>query len=529
MLPQRLSTSLVLGEGGKVDPAGCVYEFPSGLRTPFDLSKPEKRLKFTFQDDHEDEGEGEEGDDTNSVVSSASHHVLSLETEQTIRTKLSACVYELAQLSEVLQAKELGSIRIERAPQSQFEREQSLALAQIKRQGTFTKAIDMLAARTGQMHLDVHHGRREYFKNLELLARKFRIVAPNHGTTALSSLKPDEPLAIDIAPFPGSAPTLVHIRRNPDVASGLSLSLGDYREALEDFKAQALEVELFVNREARGRGSAKTQGFHKCLTEHETIMEAVIRDHLAKEMFHSLDVNKRTRVELDENTHLEFKLAHEGKHADLLSLNKFDGICSLALNLLQRGKSLDCIQLCCTHLLHFSMLDSNLGGLAWEHSEDETDQPELVETRCQVSFARSGRYAAEFFSNHKRKMQLDWHTFEDFFLDESGGGLAEVIGRGHAHATCLELMAMVNTALTKFKAERVSESSFALWFQHELVAKITVSPPAICELEELGGMGGGMKRDVSANPFYELRKLIKTLALDSTTLSATSAGVSSSG
>jgi hypothetical protein len=118
---------------------------------------------------------------------------------------------------------------------SSFETEKSLGLALAKRSLSFSKATDLFSTRVSAIENEVRV-KREYFRNLERIAQRHKIVVPHHGTITLSTLKPEELIAVEFSPS-----HLVYLHRSLATLEGMVVSLQEeeaHHPLQEDFKVK---------------------------------------------------------------------------------------------------------------------------------------------------------------------------------------------------------------------------------------------------------------------------------------------------
>jgi hypothetical protein len=347
-----------------------------------------------------------------------------------VSLKLQAAYWEISKLSEVLAAREAVMTRLERVPLSHEERKVGLELGVLKRDEAFKKADETIKKGLENLERETRY-QREYMSQLTKIAKKWKFVCPLHK---ISSLKPEERLAINLESGLNDDEDLVLLSRTSPTYGGVSLSSIGRRERDEtDFRAHALHAQIIsssppfriLGQASTALGSvvaspAETQSPANLAISFDQIVpvdaeisidnriESRFRDGHARAMMRSLGTNHE--LKLGSQYVLRFQLLPE---ASFIITNSYDAICSLALNLLERGKAPSTIQAVCLQKLMFPLYVNELAktpcvsGISWKHDEDDEDTPEKVQSRCCLDIGRTGRYGAEFVLSGGN-LTFDW-------------------------------------------------------------------------------------------------------------------------
>ena len=344
--------------------------------------------------------------------------------------KLRAAEWELTQLSECMRSGDIAMLRVERFPMSSSERFETLEMGASKRDEAFGRAESVMRKGVESLEKEIKN-QRDYINKLNRIARKWRMLAPTHNLAALSSLKPEQPLAIslDYGLQSSSDENFVYIRRTSPTTGGLTLVSKDGKEEHSgDFRAHSVFAE-FISAQPpfKAKGQASTMLLANEQFEQTTalpggiilpvddgestdsMIEARFRDAHARGLMKRL--GQKYELKLADEAILRFELLPEKGSFQII--NEYDAICSLALNLLGRNKEPEQIQAACMQKLmfrHFFDALANIpgsAGVTWKHDEDIDDSPEKVQSRCCIDLGRSGNYSVEFLL-YQGQLSLDW-------------------------------------------------------------------------------------------------------------------------
>jgi len=579
MLPSRLATSVVWTDGGsaakplpnedereasKPDLELPVFRFDTESETPVRLTETEllgqvagreKRRRLALQGtpgtpaSRATGTQDDDEDDAASVLSNDEESASKWPFEEVFH-KLQAAAWEVRQLAEVLRTQDVSVVRVERLASSVEERRAGLQLGIQKRTEAFGKARGILQKGVEDLEKEVKN-QRDFIGKLERISKKWKIVAPGHPTTVSSSLKPEEPLAIvlETGHLEG-VDDMVLIHRTAPAQSGISFSSLDGKadDSHIDFRAHGVIAKLVnMSPPYRVLGQASTvlrsvvddtDGMAALplgrmvvgVDDHTSLdkrIEARFKDAHARALIRRLHSQRLDdQIRLGEDAVLKFELVPDEKPFGLINSN--DAVCSVALNLLERGKSAEVIQKVCLQKLmlpkYVEALNRTPGAMSivWRTDEDDEDIPERVRSRCCIEVGRTGKHALEFVLADGQ-LTFDWCTINNYHPKSAKGLLPaealQIASEVSVRALVHELIDLVVAMKTDSSAERVDftlsgiqADSFQVTHKSgvdKLGFSILVS---VSEKQRLGVRveyrdPDRSAKDISADPFYMCRRI----------------------